>query len=58
MFDIILRTQQGAPLTPAEEIVYPRMLFTGSNVIVSPNTAPPPLVANYQEVWKKAWHAG
>jgi ribose transport system substrate-binding protein len=58
MFDIILRAQQGAPLKEAEEIVYPRMLFTGSNVVVSPNTAPPPLVANYQEVWKKAWHAG
>jgi hypothetical protein len=58
MFDVILRAQQGAPLAPAENIVYPRMLFTGSNVLVSSTAAPPPLVANYQEIWKKAWNVG
>jgi ribose transport system substrate-binding protein len=56
MFDVILRADQGAPLKPAEEVVYPRMLFDSENAVTSPNAAPPPLVENYQDIWKKAWH--
>ncbi|MHB1468071.1 MAG: sugar ABC transporter substrate-binding protein [Solirubrobacteraceae bacterium] len=58
MFDAILRVNQGAPLKPNEEIQYPRMLFTPTSVITTSTGAPPPLVANFREVYKKAWHVG
>jgi hypothetical protein len=34
------------------------MIFTGSNVLTSTTSAPPPLVANYQAIFKAAWHVG
>jgi ribose transport system substrate-binding protein len=58
MFDAILRVNQGAPLKPNEEIEYPKMLFTPSSVITTSTGAPPPLVADFREVYKKAWHVG
>lgn len=58
MFDAILRYNQGAPLKPNEEIEYPKMLFTPSSVITTSTGAPPPLVADFREVYKKAWHVG
>jgi ribose transport system substrate-binding protein len=58
MFDAILRENQGAPLKPNEEIEYPRMLFTPSSVVTTSTGAPPPLDANFREVYKKAWHVG
>jgi ABC-type sugar transport system substrate-binding protein len=58
MFDAILRVDQKAPLAPNEGISYPRMIFTGSNVLSTSSSAPPALVANFEETYKKAWHVG
>jgi hypothetical protein len=58
MFDAILRYDQGAPLTTNESIEYPRMIFTGTNVLATNSSAPAPLVADFQSVYKKAWHVG
>jgi ABC-type sugar transport system substrate-binding protein len=58
MFDAILRADQGAPLSQNESIVYPRMIFTGTNVLATNSSAPAPLVADFQSVYKKAWHVG
>jgi ribose transport system substrate-binding protein len=55
-FNLILANTEHASLTADNAIVYPHMIFTGSNLIQS--SALPPLVANYQSIFKAAWHEG
>jgi ABC-type sugar transport system substrate-binding protein len=55
-FNLILTETEHAPLGPAQAIAYPNMIFTGKTLITS--SAMPPLVANYQEAFKTAWHLG
>jgi ribose transport system substrate-binding protein len=53
---IILAHSEGASVTPWENISYPHMILTGANVVNT--TGLFPLVADYQSVFKKAWHVG
>lgn len=57
-FNVILRQQEGMSVTPAVQMKLPNMIYTGSNVLSSSTAAPPPLVANYQSIFKTAWHEG
>jgi ABC-type sugar transport system substrate-binding protein len=55
-FNLILTDVEKAPLGPAQNIAYPNMIFTGKTLITT--SAMPPLVANYEEIFKTAWHLG
>lgn len=52
--NIVVRYTMGLPLGPALDIQYPHMIFTGSNLPTTNGIIP--LVANYQSLFKAAWH--
>jgi len=54
--NVILRASENAPLAPAVNMVYPHMILTGSNLPTT--TGVIATVANYQSIYKTAWHVG
>lgn len=55
-FDTILASSEGQSPAVAASIKYPHMLITGSNLVTTAGLFP--LVANYQQAFKTAWHVG
>lgn len=54
--DIILTKSEGQSPAAAENIKYPHMLINGSNLVTTAGLFP--LVANYEQAFKTAWHVG
>ncbi|MDA8208333.1 MAG: substrate-binding domain-containing protein [Actinomycetota bacterium] len=56
--NVVLRANMNLPLGPGLSVTFPTMLFTGSNVLQGSGSEPPALVANFQSIYKTAWHVG
>lgn len=57
-FNVVLRANMNLPLQPGLDVQFPNMIFNGNNVLQTSGGAPPALVANYQSIYKTAWHEG
>jgi len=56
-FGAVLATTEGASPEPYLQMDFPQMIETNTNLIAEPtNGATVPLVANYQSLFKQAWH--
>jgi ribose transport system substrate-binding protein len=53
-FNVILTAHEDGDVAAATAIKYPQMLLTADNIIDAENMFP--LVANYQDIYKRAWH--
>jgi hypothetical protein len=53
-FNVILTAHEDGDIAAATSIKYPQMLLTADNIIDTENMFP--LVANYQDIYKRAWH--
>lgn len=56
--NVVLRANMNLPLGPGLGVAFPVMLFNGSNVLAGSGGEPPALVANFQSIYKTAWHVG